>query len=49
MVSRRLKDDFDNGRTYYELHGHPLHLPANPAHRPDQQALAWHRERCFLG
>lgn len=46
-VSQRLKSDFKNGKTYYALHGQALHLPANPAERPDPQLLAWHNEHKF--
>lgn len=49
IVGRRLKADFDNGRSYYELSGTPLALPPQAALRPDQEALAWHREHRFLG
>jgi putative restriction endonuclease len=49
VVGRRLKDDFDNGRTYYALHGLPLTLPQDPALRPDSGALVWHRSEGFLG
>src|ERR1035437_10999862 len=30
-VSRRLKDEFDNGKEYYALHGKTILLPGNPA------------------
>lgn len=49
VVGRRLKDDFDNGRTYYALHGRSITLPQDVAFRPDRDALAWHRSRAFLG
>jgi putative restriction endonuclease len=49
VVGRRLKDDFDNGRSYYSLHGRPLEVPAAPSLAPDRAALAWHREHVFLG
>lgn len=49
VVGRRLKADFDNGRTYYELGGTALALPDDPALRPDAAALTWHREHRFLG
>jgi putative restriction endonuclease len=49
VVGRRLKDDFENGRSYYGLHGRPLHLPGDPQLRPDPAALAWHRTDVFLG
>ena len=49
VVGRRLKDDFDNGRTYYALHGRSITLPLDEALRPDRDALAWHRSHAFLG
>jgi HNH endonuclease len=49
VVGRRLKADFENGRSYYGLHGHTLELPAEAARRPSRDALAWHREQVFLG
>jgi len=49
VVGRRLKADFDNGRSYYQLHGTELALPVEVPCRPDPIALAWHREHRFLG
>ena len=49
VVGRRLKDDFENGRTYYALHGGRLALPDIEALRPSSVALAYHREHTFLG
>lgn len=46
-ASRRLKEDFDNGRTYYALHGKQIQVPMFPANRPDPALLAWHNERIF--
>ncbi len=48
-VSRRIKEEFDNGRHYYELHGHKIDAPSNIAQRPDPAALTWHNEHCFRG
>jgi putative restriction endonuclease len=48
-VSRRLKDDFDNGRHYYELQGTRVRLPGNPDALPSAVALRWHRENRYLG
>ena len=48
-VSTRIKEEFENGRDYYRLHGAELRLPANPAHRPLAEALAWHNEQRYLG
>jgi putative restriction endonuclease len=47
-VSRRIKDDFDNGRTYYALHGKALQQPERPELRPARDVVEWHNAR-FLG
>jgi putative restriction endonuclease len=44
-VSRRLKDDWENGRDYYALEGASVQLPAHESDRPDTDALMWHRRR----
>jgi putative restriction endonuclease len=49
VVGQRLKQDFENGRSYYRLAGRPLELPVEAARRPSSEALAWHRESVFLG
>jgi putative restriction endonuclease len=49
VVGRRLKTDFDNGKSYYAMQGTSLALPGDAALRPAAEALAWHREQCFLG
>lgn len=49
-VSPALRDEYANGRIYYDLehtlraHRATIRLPANPAHRPDRDRLAWHVE-----
>ena len=48
-VGRRLKEDFDNGRHYYELHGSPIRPPRTQEAAPSTSALAWHRDHRFLG
>jgi len=48
-VSRRLRDDYANGKTYYALDGSPVAAPKDPAERPSAEALAWHLESRFLG
>lgn len=49
LVSRRIKEEFKNGRDYYALHGSAIRLPQNPAHRPEPGALVWHNEQRYLG
>lgn len=48
-VSDRLREEFENGRSYYPYRGKPLQLPNNPDDRPDEVFLEWHRTRCFVG
>jgi putative restriction endonuclease len=49
VVGRRLREEFENGKSYYALHGRSLSLPRSPGVRPAPQALAWHRDEAFLG
>jgi len=48
-VSRRIKEEFENGRDYYALHGSRLRLPHNLRDAPAEEALVWHNEERFLG
>ena len=49
VVSRRLKEDFDNGKHYYDLHGTGIRPPRVSDAAPVADALMWHRENRFLG
>ena len=48
-VGARLRDEFQNGRTYYPFHGTHLQLPKSPPFRPSSEFLEWHNEHAFLG
>jgi len=48
-VSRRIREEFENGRDYYRLHGEPVRPPGNPVHRPSAEYLRWHNECVFRG
>jgi putative restriction endonuclease len=48
-VSRRIREEFDNGKHYYALHGGTIELPTDGSQRPDPSALTWHNEHCFRG
>jgi len=49
-VSRRLREDFGNGKIYYLYHGQKLaQLPVTPADLPSKSYLEWHNERVYLG
>lgn len=47
-VSRRIREEFENGRHYYELDDSKITLPVFEDHRPDPQTLRWHNEKRFL-
>ena len=47
-VSRRLRDDFANGKTYYALANRRLHTPRDRALQPHPDMLEWHAETRFL-
>jgi putative restriction endonuclease len=48
-VSRKIKEEFENGRDYYGLQGRELWLPANPTNRPSQEYIKWHNEKIYQG
>ena len=48
-VSRRIKEEFENGREYYSMHGQRIDVPKKAGLRPDRDVLAWHNEHCFRG
>ena len=47
-VSGRLRADYQNGKTYYPLHGEPLRLPADTAEQPAPEHLEWHNNNVFV-
>lgn len=47
-VSGRIREEFENGRDYYALHGRRIATPRRPHPRPNPKYLAWHNENCFL-
>ena len=48
-VGRRLKEDFENGKHYYAMHGQSVFWPRDPEQRPKQDLLEWHQANSFLG
>lgn len=48
-VSRRIREEYENGRHYYALDGAKIDKPKDPGHQPDRAALIWHNENCFRG
>lgn len=49
VVSKRLREDYENGRVYYEMAGREIAAPARSELVPTGEVLAWHRENVFLG
>jgi len=49
-VSRRIREEYENGRYYYPFHGQQLHnLPKNPDDHPAAELLTWHNQKIFRG
>jgi putative restriction endonuclease len=48
-VSRRIKEEYENGRDYYRLQGTELRLPLNPTNHPSQEYIKWHNENKYRG
>ena len=48
-VSRRIREEFENGHEYYDYDGSKILIPKEPEHRPDPDALMWHNENVFKG
>ena len=46
-ISKRIKEEFDNGKEYYALHGAEVHLPVSQQLRPLREHLVWHNEHVF--
>lgn len=48
-VSGRIRQEFQNGREYYALHGHQLeNIPDDPSERPSAEFLEWHNEHVYV-
>jgi putative restriction endonuclease len=48
-VSRRIREEFENGRDYYALQGAPIRPPLPPAPPPSPEYLEWHGDTVFRG
>jgi len=46
-VSPRLKLDYDNGHSYYPLHGSRVSLPSDREDTPGPDYLRWHNEQVY--
>jgi putative restriction endonuclease len=49
-VSERIRDQWNNGKRYYERHGQRLvQLPSDANDRPREEWLRWHNENVYVG
>lgn len=49
LVSKRIREEFENGRLYYDLDGREVQLPVRPELRPSGEYLDWHASNVFRG
>jgi putative restriction endonuclease len=48
VISNRIRNEFENGKQYYALHGNTLTvLPEIPEQRPSSEFLEWHNTNIF--
>lgn len=48
-VSKQIKEEFENGRDYYRLHGSKMRMPVDSSVCPNRESLSWHNENVYLG
>jgi len=48
-VTKKIKEQFVNGKRYYELHGQRIRTPKVRDSRPSIEMLRWHNENVFIG
>lgn len=49
-VSSRIKEEFQNGKEYYQYHGRELlYLPKREIDKPNEKYIAWHNENIYRG
>ncbi len=49
QVGNSLRDEFKNGRSYYQLSGDRIALPSHELLMPDKELLDWHNHNIFKG
>ena len=48
-VSKRIKEEYENGREYYSLHGKGLiNLPSNYLYQPSKEYIEWHNQNIYM-
>lgn len=49
QVSRKIREEFENGHEYYSLAGERISVPKDSLLKPDRKILEWHNDNRFLG
>jgi putative restriction endonuclease len=47
LVSKRIREEFENGKDYYKLEGQVLRQPNEVLAQPSQENLAFHAQNVF--
>ena len=47
VVSKRIREEFENGRDYYRLDGQAIAIPSDPLALPSTDSLQFHAENVF--
>jgi len=48
-VSKRIREEFENGKYYYGFHGQEIRTPKKPDLNPGRNFLEWHNQEKFMG
>jgi putative restriction endonuclease len=48
-VSRKIREEFENGRDYYALNGKKILLPSDSTYWPEKNYIHWHNQNVFKG
>jgi putative restriction endonuclease len=49
-VSKRIREEFQNGKEYYQFHGKKLvNMPLAESYKPNDTYIAWHNDKIFKG
>ena len=47
QVSPRIREDWGNGKEFYDLAGQPIRVPKNRSNQPEESAVEWHMDTVF--
>lgn len=48
-VSKRIKEEFENGKEYYRYHGDNIRVPSQRLYLPKSEFLEWHNNNIYRG